>query len=337
MTDDDLITALRESFTEVHSATPVQRIISRSRAVRARRRAASAAATLAAVALAAGLLTAVRGPAGPSEPNGAAAYVLERAARAVAPLRCPVPRPGQYVVVTSVNWWMTEDMGSSGPTRAWLTLDRRRVWESADGLKPGDSWIDARRIRRLPWSHGPAPATGLGPAWYSLPAQRRPGTPPLRGTYEFLTTLPTNPITLRAWIYRHLDGQQPPDDQAWTDITDLLGGMLVPPRLAIALFKVAAGIPGATVIRHVTDAAGRPGIAVARVDQAYPQDNELIFDPRTYRLLGERQTLTAPQKGVGPAGTVTLSSAQLSETVASHLPRFPRGHRAPPSIPSPAC
>ncbi len=335
MTDDDLITALRESFTEVHSATPVQRIVIRSRVVRARRRAASATAALAAAALAAGLLTAVRGP-GPAEPNAAAAYVLERAARAVAPLRCPVPRPGQYIVVTSVNWWMTEDDPGSRHQLAWLTLDRRRVWQSADGRKPEGAWIDYLRIRRLPWSR-PAPATGLGASWSSLPAQRRPGAPPVRGTYEFLTTLPTNPVTLRAWIYGHLDGGQPPDDQAWTDITDLLGGMLVPPRLAAALFKVAATIPGATVKPHVIDAAGRAGIAVARVGQEYPEDNELIFDPRTYRLLGQRSTLAAPEKGLGPAGTVTLSSAQLSETVASHLPRFLHGYRVAPSVPSPAC
>ena len=89
--------------------------------------------------------------------------------------------------------------------------------------------------------------------------------------------------------------------------------MLVPPRLAAALFKVAATIPGATVKPHVTDAAGRAGIAVARVGQEYPEDNELIFDPRTYRLLGQRSTLAAPEKGLGqPARSPSpaLSSAR---------------------------
>jgi len=53
MNDDDLITAVRDSFTDVHSATPAERIVSRSRAVRARRRipvlAAATAVTAAAV------------------------------------------------------------------------------------------------------------------------------------------------------------------------------------------------------------------------------------------------------------------------------------------------
>jgi len=37
-----------------------------------------------------------------------------------------------------------------------------------------------------------------------------------------LTTLPTNPAQLRAWIYTHKDGGQSADNQAWTDISDLL-------------------------------------------------------------------------------------------------------------------
>ncbi len=38
MNDNELITTVRESFTGIHSTTPVGQIVSRSRAVRARRR-----------------------------------------------------------------------------------------------------------------------------------------------------------------------------------------------------------------------------------------------------------------------------------------------------------
>jgi hypothetical protein len=38
MNDDELITAVRESVTDVHMTTPVEQIVGRSRAVRARRR-----------------------------------------------------------------------------------------------------------------------------------------------------------------------------------------------------------------------------------------------------------------------------------------------------------
>ena len=39
MNDNELSTMVRESVTDVHSATPIAQIISRGRAVRARRRA----------------------------------------------------------------------------------------------------------------------------------------------------------------------------------------------------------------------------------------------------------------------------------------------------------
>jgi hypothetical protein len=59
MNDNELMTAVRESFTDVHSRTPVEQIVSRSRAVRARRRIPGAAGALAVVAGAAVAVTAL--------------------------------------------------------------------------------------------------------------------------------------------------------------------------------------------------------------------------------------------------------------------------------------
>ena len=50
MNDDELITAVREPFTAVHSTTPVEQIVSRSRAIRARRQIPGVAAALAVAA-----------------------------------------------------------------------------------------------------------------------------------------------------------------------------------------------------------------------------------------------------------------------------------------------
>jgi hypothetical protein len=74
MNEDDLITAVRDSFTGVHSATPVERIVSRSRAVRARRQIAGTAAALGAVAaVTAALLTGLPGPRSTPGPIGGTA------------------------------------------------------------------------------------------------------------------------------------------------------------------------------------------------------------------------------------------------------------------------
>jgi hypothetical protein len=59
MHDDELITAVRDSFTGVYSATPVERIVRRSRAVRARRRIPVTAGAVGAAAALGGALSVV--------------------------------------------------------------------------------------------------------------------------------------------------------------------------------------------------------------------------------------------------------------------------------------
>jgi hypothetical protein len=62
MNDDELMTAVRESFADVHSATPVEQIVSRSRAVRTRWRIpAMAGATAVAAAAAVAVTTLLAG------------------------------------------------------------------------------------------------------------------------------------------------------------------------------------------------------------------------------------------------------------------------------------
>ncbi len=318
-TDRPITTALRDLADQ--AAPPRIRVDAAWHAGRRRRRAAitSMAGGGAAVvaALSAGLLTVLPGPHAGGTPR-AVAYVLERAARAAARSGQPV-RPGQYILVTSAGLSMTDGGGKNN----WLTVERRRIWWPADNHKPGVEWYDAVRNVRLPWSAPPPATRGLGASWLPVPPQGCPDAPPIRFTYQFLTTLPTNPAKLRAWIYAHKDGGQSADNQAWTDITDLLGSAPTPPRLTAALLRVAATIPGATVVRHAADVAGRPGIAVARLIQGSTQRDELVFSARTYQLLGERTTLTAPAKDVGPAGTVIGGWALLSKTVVDHLPRHP--------------
>jgi hypothetical protein len=86
MNDDELMTAVRESFAEVRSATALERIVSRSRAVRARRRvpAVTGVLTLAAGAAVAvvALLPASPGSHQPSHPAHAqlAAWTVSKGA-----------------------------------------------------------------------------------------------------------------------------------------------------------------------------------------------------------------------------------------------------------------
>ncbi|HTZ30414.1 MAG TPA: hypothetical protein VMC83_40865 [Streptosporangiaceae bacterium] len=86
MNDHDLMTAMRESFTDVQSATPVEQIVSRSKAIRARRRALPGVVAVVAVAAAAGTAVALL-PSGPAKPAPVAthttAYVVSHVTRAL--------------------------------------------------------------------------------------------------------------------------------------------------------------------------------------------------------------------------------------------------------------
>ncbi|MGD0244721.1 MAG: CU044_5270 family protein [Streptosporangiaceae bacterium] len=245
-----------------------------------------------------------------------AAYVLNRAASAAAASSQPVPRPGQFIYVTSVTTYLSTEIGPSGE-KSWLYRTSRQIWQSVDGERAGLLQIVDRGNVKLPWGPVPPADTGNPVSWNSLHSLSCPGAAPARGTYAFLASLPTNPGRLRAWIYQHPDGQNQADAQAWTDIGDMLREMLVPPKLAAALYRVAATIPGATVVPRAENAVGRASVAVSRSGAA------LIFDPKTYQLIGEGAVLTKAVPGQGPAGTVVASTAQLKESVVSHLPDVP--------------
>jgi hypothetical protein len=259
-------------------------------------------------------------PAAPSRASGpavlTAAYVLNHAASAAAASAQPVPRPGQFIYVTSVTTYVSTEIGRSGE-KSWLYRTSRQIWQSVSGQRAGLLQIVDRGNVKLPWGPVPPADTGNPADWTSLPPSSCPGAAPARATYAFLASLPTDPGRLRAWLYQHPDGQNEADAQAWTDIGDMLREMLVPPKLAAALFRVAATIPGARLVPHAANAIGRTGVAVSR------SGLELIFDPRTYQLIGEGGVLTKAVAGEGPAGTVIASTAQLKEKVADRLPDIP--------------
>jgi DNA-directed RNA polymerase specialized sigma24 family protein len=76
-------------------------------------------------------------------------------------------------------------------------------------------------------------------------------------SYRFLQSLPTDPHALLSLIERHMSGQQPPPQEAFITIGDLLHEAIAPPRVSAALYRVAALIPGVTVIADATDATTR--------------------------------------------------------------------------------
>ena len=105
-----------------------------------------------------------------------------------------------------------------------------------------------------------------------------------------------------------------PAQEAFTTISDLLNGTIAPPKVAAALYRAAALIPGVTLAPGATDAIGRHGVAVAQT--AGGVRTELIFNKTTLRLIGERTIMVS-------TGETTSATAIISKAFTSHLGQVP--------------
>ncbi|MET8647417.1 CU044_5270 family protein [Streptomyces sp. NPDC004675] len=128
--------------------------------------------------------------------------------------------------------------------------------------------------------------------------------------HRALSKLPTDPDEMRDRLYEvgagEVDKERPDQDYAaFVLLGDLIRESLMPPEVSAALYRAAARIPGVTLVRHVKDSAGREGVAVTR--GSGDGSDRLIFDPKTYAFLGERQLDAKDQ--------VTGGSAILERTV----------------------
>ena len=118
-------------------------------------------------------------------------------------------------------------------------------------------------------------------------------------TFAYVRRLPTDPRALLARLYATVSGGEMPYTHAHFSreeqhravfgfIGDVLRDNLAPPGVQAAIFRALPMIPGVQLQRDAVDAAGRHGVAFARVHDRHIRV-ELILDPRTYQYLGLRQ------------------------------------------------
>ena len=147
----------------------------------------------------------------------------------------------------------------------------------------------------------------------------------MRTDYASLKNLPSDADGMRAHLYTGDRGGSSKDEAAFTAAGDMLRETYMPPAQRAALFKAVGTIPGVDVIETAEDAAGRKGVGVGRAGlDGVRQD--LIFDPKTYELLGERGIVVDENAAKSPAGSLVASTAQLSVTVADEAPGPVQGH-----------
>ncbi|MFH9726428.1 CU044_5270 family protein [Streptomyces sp. NPDC017254] len=223
---------------------------------------------------------------GTVDPQGAP-RLLDRISLAAAEADAPRGRAGQYVYIETKS--ATTYVSTVGGESSLVSrpLHTRQSWRSPDGLR---GWLIE------PGNTGPEGITLEGTDEKGNTPTPHLGAP----SHDYLATLPTDPDALLRKIYKETEGQgNGKDQQAFTTIGDLLVESWPSPQLTAALYRAAAKIPGVVLVDSATDAVGRRGVAVARLDETSGARTEWIFDSRTLNFLGER---TVQVKGTGGEG-----------------------------------
>jgi hypothetical protein len=255
----------------------------------------AAAAGAAVVVVSVGLWAAPHGDrAGPASAapvapsRNEAVVVLHNAALAALRTTDPVPRPDQFVYTETV-----ERNGTDAPTL-------RQVWISVDGAHDGflrerkgsgawetDTFFGCRDGKRKGFLQGDP---------------SKPNTESCTAEPWYEANLPTDSAAMLRYLYAQSapspgkERESNKDVRAWRFAEGSIMERYLPGVVRSALFEAMSHIPGTVVQHGVVDATGRPGIGVSLVsrdvDPKYVSGNsQLIFDARTYALLGDNWIL----------------------------------------------
>ncbi|MFJ8634847.1 CU044_5270 family protein [Streptomyces sp. NPDC093568] len=234
---------------------------------------------------------------------------------AAADVSHPDVKPGQYVYVESKSADTFIKTVGDESSLASHALHTRQVWKSPDGTK---GWLIDPSVNDSPEGETLSLPDELG----NTPKATLNGP-----SYDYLAKLTTDPDALLAKIYAETKGMgNTPDQQAFTTIGDLLGESYPPAELYSALFKAAAKIPGVVVVDDAVDAAGRHGVAVARLDETSGEREEWIFDRKSHVFLGERTVQVRENTGTDALitpGTVTYTSAVMKRAIVDEMKQVP--------------
>jgi hypothetical protein len=134
-------------------------------------------------------------------------------------------------------------------------------------------------------------------------------------SYRLLQSIPTQQGALAAYLTA---GKKWTNDDPPTEIGDMIRETIMPPALAAALYRLAATLPGATLVPHATNAVGRAGIGIMWTSTSAKQvyKNEWIFDKTTLQFIGER--IYDPQ-----TGKVSGESAVIQQAFTAKAGQLP--------------
>jgi len=250
----------------------------------------AAAAVAIATAAAVGTHTSPPAPkAAQPAPPATAAQLLARIATAAARQPAPVVRDSDFTYIRSEVAYEVDSISNGRETTSMEKLHERQIWLPAANVCATGLLIE--QGERTPISPFPVvngtvdrhPPKGTPMPDFTCPSEGHLGDT----TYRLLQSIPTQPDALLAYL---TDGKKWTNDDPPTEIGDLIRETIMPPALAAALYRLAATLPGATLVPHAANVAGRAGIGIMWTSRTARQvyKNEWIFDPGTLRFIGEK-------------------------------------------------
>lgn len=183
-------------------------------------------------------------------------------------------RPDQFVYTHSTGTTRYEIVGEK--PKVSLEKEESWVWRSVDGTQDG---LSAGTLGEEPYHEYPLYTCEDG----GLEQALADGSGDCDSTPGLDLDAPTDADAMYDYLQDHPWGEG--DGSAtsmFTHANDLLGYLT--PSSQAAVFEALSRVDGLIVTPDVTDATGRPGIAVGVDMGDYRQD--LIFDPETKDLLG---------------------------------------------------
>lgn len=268
-------------------------------------------------------------PALTSSPSASAdaASVLNQAADNITVVD-PTARPGQWWQVSTTGTNLVDVNTSSGGVARQVALLEARTrtdFFAVDGSRPTISVSGpASLVRQLSGDRLTADelaawVDGSTRTWTSDGAPNdTPGTWQ-SPTPAFLAALPRDTSDLRQRLYRDsASSGSSRDGEAFVYVVDLLRSGMAPADLRSALYRVLATVGGVEVTSRTAAVGTDTGVGFGRAESANGSRQEIVIDPTTGNLLGEREVTTAPMRGI-PVGTA-ITEVRTTRTLVDSVP-----------------
>ena len=274
------------------------------------RRHAPRARWVLAVAGGAVVLALVAGNVAVSAQSAAAASLLRATAGSVRFVD-PVPGPGQFLLSHTHANWMVSSQDSNGNVTTGHNEQIIDVYVPGD---PSAEWVLYRDWGSLRGVNG----TGSKETMMAKAGEFY-GDPWL--TQDMDAIPKGGAAALAHFDAEYSGGSASRDEDNFVRIVDLLRSGLVPAELRATLFEALALVPGVTSTADVENLDGKTGVAIGRTELLRAgMRQEIIIDPDTGLVIGERAVSTFAVFGFGFNEVVSLTAVDTSVTDTAPAP-----------------